>query len=539
MALPVRRDGVAARHARAAPPVERRRAGRLRRGLHPRARERVRLQGLLREDDDAVHPPPDPAGGVAGARRTRTPARTCSVDLVFSKGGDRLRPHHREVEDRQGRAQGHRLLQLVRHRAREELLLRVRTATTFGGATLAIKGGSTSPVLVAGTNGGTPQCRVCHSVSADGSTLVTQHGDNYAAVEQVRSRRTATPRPPMSPADDALRVPGALAGRHVPLLATRRRCPASAAPRRARSSRCPRGAPIATTGSAGGPARRHAGLLARRQARRVQLLRRRERRREVARRHGLRAQHVHDARRARHAERLASGSVPVVLADERRRRLRARDGDQRRARRDAQRLARRALVGDDRRTPTARRASTSSTASATCRPAPTNHAADATLNYEPTVNPVPSGGYAWVVFTSRRMYGNVATIDPFWSDPRDHDISATPTTKKLWVAAIDLNAPPGTDPEPPGVLPARAGAPRGQLARLLGRRPVQGRRQRAARPATSAAAATAARPTAASSASRRRAAARTSSKSARPTADCCGGLDLSCINGRCAQKNPN
>src|ERR1019366_115181 len=52
----------------------------------------------------------------------------------------------------------------------------------FGGATLAIKNGATSPTLVAGSstwptsdNG----CRVCHSVSADGSTLVTQHGDNY------------------------------------------------------------------------------------------------------------------------------------------------------------------------------------------------------------------------------------------------------------------------------------------------------------------------------------------------------------------------
>ena len=81
---------------------------------------------------------------------------------------------------------------------------------------------------------------------------------------------------------------------------------------------------------------------------------------------------------------------------------------------------------------------------------------DTTLNYEPTVNPVPSGGYAWVVFTSRRLYGNVATINPFWSDPRFQDISSTPTTKKLWVAAIDLNAPPGTDPSHPAFyLPAQ------------------------------------------------------------------------------------
>ncbi len=80
---------------------------------------------------------------------------------------------------------------------------------------------------------------------------------------------------------------------------------------------------------------------------------------------------------------------------------------------------------------------------------PNGHDDDTTLNYEPTVSPVPSGGYAWVVFTSRRLYGNVATINPFYSDPRYKDISQTPTPKKLWVAAIDLNAPAGTDPSHP------------------------------------------------------------------------------------------
>jgi hypothetical protein len=79
-----------------------------------------------------------------------------------------------------------------------------------------------------------------------------------------------------------------------------------------------------------------------------------------------------------------------------------------------------------------------------------------TLDYEPTVNPVPSGGYAWVVFTSRRLYGNVATQNPFWSDPRFHDLTKNPTPKKLWVAAIDLNAPPGSDPSHPAFyLPAQ------------------------------------------------------------------------------------
>jgi hypothetical protein len=88
----------------------------------------------------------------------------------------------------------------------------------------------------------------------------------------------------------------------------------------------------------------------------------------------------------------------------------------------------------------------------------TNHGNDTVLNYEPTVNPVASGGYIWIVFTSRRLYGNVATTDPWQSDPRGYDATqvANATTKKLWVAAIDLNAPAGTDPSHPAFyLPAQ------------------------------------------------------------------------------------
>ncbi len=47
---------------------------------------------------------------------------------------------------------------------------------------------------------------------------------------------------------------------------------------------------------------------------------------------------------------------------------------------------------------------------------------------------------------------------PWMSDPRDYDDStlANATTKKLWVAAIDLNAKPGTDPSHPGFyIPAQ------------------------------------------------------------------------------------
>lgn len=84
---------------------------------------------------------------------------------------------------------------------------------------------------------------------------------------------------------------------------------------------------------------------------------------------------------------------------------------------------------------------------------PTNamHPNDAVLNYEPTVSPIPSGGYFWVVFTSRRMYGNVAT-----GDPEDIGDGTSPVTKKLWVAAIDLKRTPGQDSSHPAFyLPAQ------------------------------------------------------------------------------------
>lgn len=84
------------------------------------------------------------------------------------------------------------------------------------------------------------------------------------------------------------------------------------------------------------------------------------------------------------------------------------------------------------------------------------HADDVSYNYEPTVNPIASGGYAWVVFTSRRLYGSVATIPPYCSDPRGVDLFQSITPKKLWVAAIDFSAAPGTDASHPAFyLPAQ------------------------------------------------------------------------------------
>jgi hypothetical protein len=78
--------------------------------------------------------------------------------------------------------------------------------------------------------------------------------------------------------------------------------------------------------------------------------------------------------------------------------------------------------------------------------------AEAHLNYEPTVLPVAVGGYYWVVFTSRREYGNTITDahDPGHPDGGAGPFEAHPATrKKLWVAAIDLAQTPGKDPSHP------------------------------------------------------------------------------------------
>lgn len=90
-----------------------------------------------------------------------------------------------------------------------------------------------------------------------------------------------------------------------------------------------------------------------------------------------------------------------------------------------------------------------------------NHGDDTVVNYEPTMSPVATGGYAWVIFTSRRLYGNLATQDPWLSDPRSYDATqySNITCKKLWVAAVDIGSivngkfmegdAPGTDPSHP------------------------------------------------------------------------------------------
>jgi hypothetical protein len=74
---------------------------------------------------------------------------------------------------------------------------------------------------------------------------------------------------------------------------------------------------------------------------------------------------------------------------------------------------------------------------------------DYQLNYLPAFSPASTGNYYWVVFTSRRMYGNIATDDPWDAEPGYSCNSGIPPTKKLWIAAIDKNWSYPNDPSHP------------------------------------------------------------------------------------------
>ncbi|MEZ4451352.1 MAG: WD40 repeat domain-containing protein [Nannocystaceae bacterium] len=62
---------------------------------------------------------------------------------------------------------------------------------------------------------------------------------------------------------------------------------------------------------------------------------------------------------------------------------------------------------------------------------------DHSYNYEPTFAPLPSGGYHWAVYTSRRTYGNRLT-------------AGKDSVKQLWVFAIDQDPQPGQEPSHAG-----------------------------------------------------------------------------------------
>lgn len=89
---------------------------------------------------------------------------------------------------------------------------------------------------------------------------------------------------------------------------------------------------------------------------------------------------------------------------------------------------------------------------------PYGDAEEGHLNYEPSVLPVPVGGYYWVLFTSRRAYGN--TIAPGGSVPRGDDKWGKPLAgeeespsprKKIWLAPIDVDYEGKLDPSHPAI----------------------------------------------------------------------------------------
>ena len=74
---------------------------------------------------------------------------------------------------------------------------------------------------------------------------------------------------------------------------------------------------------------------------------------------------------------------------------------------------------------------------------------DTQTNYYPVFAPQEVGGKSWVLFTSRRMYGNVATENPWDPQPNAGCSSGKTPTKKLWLAAVEPDWIPGTDPSHP------------------------------------------------------------------------------------------
>ncbi len=363
----------------------------------------------------------------------------------------------------------------------------------FGGATLAIKGGSTDPVLIAGGDGDANYCRVCHSVAANGSVLITQRnsGDKrlYSTYDLKTGAETKmTPEggnrdsankyswPAIYPdgtmflgdssdADGSHNTPNQLyqvvsgSAPQTPTAVAMNGWPAGF--RAAFPSFSPDGKNLAFT-MFGGPTGGNpdAGVVTNGDQKTIGVMT------------FDKATNTFGPIRQlfRHSQSLTSvypSFLPtndgVVFHVETRYNTRdyggTRSDEDTSSAPNANRGARAELwwvnIPAAGGTPVATRLDKLN-GLGYLPTGPNAHDDDTTLNYEPTVNPVPSGGYAWVVFTSRRLYGNVATINPFHSDPRYHDLTVEPTPKKLWVAAIDLNAPPGTDPSHPAFyLPAQ------------------------------------------------------------------------------------
>ena len=341
-----------------------------------------------------------------------------------------------------------------------------RDGAAFGGATLAIRGGSTSPDSppVAGTNGGDGACRVCHSVSANGASLITQHGDAYgtAGLYDLKNGNKESvvgavqSFPAMYPDGTFLLTNNTSgASRLVDLTAANI------------------GKPLASTGapasfSAFTPAFSPSGEHLAYHDHAADKLAAIDFATATKTFSNPSAIYTPPAGQHAYWPSFLPTNDAVVFEletisngrDEAGTRSRCEDSSGTNACGDQGTHAE--LWWVDLKTKMPARLDKANGAGYLPKHAtafPTDVDKDAEFNYEPTINPVPSGGYAWVVFTSRRLYGNVATVNPFWSDPRFRTIgtaSKVATTKKLWVAAIDLNAPPGTDPSHPAFyLPAQ------------------------------------------------------------------------------------
>lgn len=72
---------------------------------------------------------------------------------------------------------------------------------------------------------------------------------------------------------------------------------------------------------------------------------------------------------------------------------------------------------------------------------PYGETAEARMNYEASVLPIAVGGYYWVLFTSRRAYGNTIAPDGTITggdNPWGTEANPSPR-KKIWIAAIDID----------------------------------------------------------------------------------------------------
>ncbi len=335
---------------------------------------------------------------------------------------------------------------------------------SFGGATLAIKGGSTDPTLVAGKTGGKQACRVCHSVNARGTRMVVQHGNNYKVTssydllksyaEQTYPSSTLgklgwigmTPDGKLG-LGNAAPIPGGANTSFSALydMGTGAEVSASGLKTFVSSAGFPMFAPdgkrVAFTFT-GGPGNSTIGAGDGNQ---------------------LVVMDFDQATRAFSNPKLlykgAKGSRPgwpafwptgkgLVFQRE----LGGNTSGEYFATRYG---GRGDLYWVDLASGKSH-ALTLLNGNGYLPTGPNKHDKDWQLAYEPTVSPIASGGYAWVVFVSRRLYGNVATINPWSSDPREYDHTKNATCKKLWVAALDLNPKPGTDPSHPAFyLPAQ------------------------------------------------------------------------------------